>query len=68
MLPVSEQMLLEVQKHEKTLDQVVIFQNDQAKVNRALSQKLNALETRMEKTERTQKRILDLMKSRTSVG
>ena len=68
MLPVTDQVLLEVQKHEKTLEQVVIFQNDQAKVNRVLSQKLNSLETRFEKLTLTQTRILDLLKSRTTLG
>lgn len=68
MLPINDQMLLEVQKHEKTLDQVIVFQNDQAQVNRALSQKLNSLETRMTKIEANQKRILDLLKSKTHVG
>lgn len=65
---IDEQTLREIQKHEKTLDQVVLFQNDQARVNRVLSQKLNSLETRLEKVERTLERLLDMLKSKTRVG
>jgi len=64
---IDEQVLREVQKHEQTLDQVVRFQGDQAKVNQAVKQKIAVLETRLERIEHNQKRIINLLEGKTEV-
>ena len=63
-----EQFMNELQHQKRTLDQVMMFQGDQAKVNQQVSQRIKLLEAQQKKNTETLRRILDLLEERTEVG